>query len=737
MRAFISGQAGIAILIDGEEYSSIDVHSCQTVPRAAHDVGLMVADATDLVELEGISKNDAARELDVAWRKDRSLHLTLIALDRDAARENRTSSVSALIELLSDSSITDFVRNRLYAGPLPPSADLPGALELAESLGSSEFASILREVDVDQEFIRRNRIAWDALRPDLFGGAEEKERFGFTAVESGVFRLLAHGNPNDAPQVFFSFSQERRFEVNWDVRRLVKRWQKTSELIVNGASAQDLISKVSNSSSKPSRMLSTGLAAGAFISRHRLLAAAAGLLLGVFIVSSQFTLVAKNTTRLTPAGTGGIQATGALLRSELPFSWRGAAAFRYFEQAANALSKGEFSKAARWYQQSREAADTLAAQLNFGIAVYNTADLTNAASIIEKGLMTARQNHVEVLESAFLTNLGNIYRDQGLLDQAERVYQEAHQIDVRNDQKLGLASNYYNRGLAFVMRGKFTEALADFNISHTAFQELGNEVGEADVLMARAPILRMFENPAYVSDLKTAAALYSRVGGALAEANYHLAVGQAEFYQGYDHPNDKVSTERALENYLQSYAIYERIGYRQGQALAMCGLGNIYHQRSDSAKAMASYTGCLAICRQIGSPFREAIALGSVGLQYVSEGKSTDAIRRLTDAAELADKIGAWGVKANSLQQIGSIYAKSGDEQHALSYFESSVTVAEEKGDRFLSIDPLQEIASSYLRLHDFDKGRKALVKLRELYAAFGNYSKSSAVQRKIDQLPE
>lgn len=193
MKALISGQAGIAVLIEGKEYTSIEVDSMEAVRRAEHDVPFLVGDASDLIELDGTSKDEAARKLKSAWLKDRSIHLSLIALDCEAASRNRQSAVECLSDLLSELSVADFVRNRLYAAPLPPSADLSRTLDLAESCGSTKFASILKEVRTAQEPIRRNRLAWDALRPDLFGGVAEKERFGFVAVESGMFRLLALG----------------------------------------------------------------------------------------------------------------------------------------------------------------------------------------------------------------------------------------------------------------------------------------------------------------------------------------------------------------------------------------------------------------------------------------------------------------------------------------------------------------------------------------------------------------
>jgi hypothetical protein len=109
--------------------------------------------------------------------------------------------VECLSDLLKDSSATDFVRNRLYAAALPQCADLPGALHLAGSSGSTRFAGILEEVQADQELIRLNRLVWDALRTDLFGGNVEKERFGFAAVESGIFATWPEGSMKTLSQI--------------------------------------------------------------------------------------------------------------------------------------------------------------------------------------------------------------------------------------------------------------------------------------------------------------------------------------------------------------------------------------------------------------------------------------------------------------------------------------------------------------------------------------------------------
>jgi tetratricopeptide (TPR) repeat protein len=732
MRALISGQAGIAVLIDGEACSSIEVHSSGWVPRAASDVAYLLGDAGDLVELDGTTKDEVTRELETAWLKDRSLHLALIALDREAASENRRSAVECLSDLLMDSPVTDFVRNRLYAAPLPASADLSGALEVAVSSGSTRFAVVLEGVRTDQELIRRNRLAWDALRPDLFGGAAEKERFGFAAVESGMFRLLAQGKHDDALAGFHRFARDHRTGVKWDVRRLAKRWQRINALIAKEPPTRRpaaLAHEPAGLRRLPPAVARTARAAGAFVSHHQVLTAVACVLLAAIIVSTFLTPVsAKNATALTPPGTGGIKATSLLLRSELPLTLRSATARNRFDEAERAFSAGEFAKAASLYKISGEAVDTLAAKLNFGIALYNSSDLPKAASIFSDGLEIAHKKRAPILEAAFLTNLGNVRREQGRLDEAATLYGDAGTID-RGTDALGSATTAYNYGMLYEMRGNFREAHSQFDIARRAYQHLSNKLGEADAL------LHGLETASDVpADLKAAAQLYQQIPGPLAEASYHFAVGYREFLEGIDR-RDKAGAGLAVDEFKRAYTIYKGIGYRRGQADVKCAVGFAYREQSNSPEAATSFSECLSLAIEIGSPFLQAIGYGNVGLQDIDSGKVSDGLEELTLALQIAQKIGARFIERTVLDNIGAEYTRRGELEQAQGYYEKAVNTAENIGDPDLLIQPLRGIADIYKRLGDDAKTRAALERLRELYARAGNTARSAEVQREIDEI--
>src|SRR5207253_11340191 len=84
MKAWISGQAAVAVLADGENLFSVDLDRPEVlVPRQAGDIPHLFADAGDVVEREVASRGQAVEELERSWRKDSAIRLALIF--RDAA----------------------------------------------------------------------------------------------------------------------------------------------------------------------------------------------------------------------------------------------------------------------------------------------------------------------------------------------------------------------------------------------------------------------------------------------------------------------------------------------------------------------------------------------------------------------------------------------------------------------------------------------------------------------------
>ena len=190
MKAFVSGQAGMAAVVDGDEttFVRLDPHggTLAVDPRYACSA---LNDADDLVELPITFQTSVPDLLDLAWRNDRALQLFLIWIDGREGDETVELAAKAIEDLFRDKNVRDFVENRMYGSPLPPSVNIPRARAGADS--KLLVAEVIATLDRAQSAVRRCRESWDNLDTEMFGGATSKALFRQAAIDSGIFRAFA------------------------------------------------------------------------------------------------------------------------------------------------------------------------------------------------------------------------------------------------------------------------------------------------------------------------------------------------------------------------------------------------------------------------------------------------------------------------------------------------------------------------------------------------------------------
>lgn len=191
MKALVSGQAATAVLIDGGRFYSLNLEEPERITeRQQFEVNLLLADATDIKQLDHTSRSAIIEELQLEWDLDRGLQLTLILLDSEEDVDTSFSAAECLDELLVNSSVRDYVANRLYSAPLPHTADLPRALKVCRERRFERLEEFLKELESNQAEIEERFNAWVNLPASLFGSADEKKRFHSDAVRFGAFRLF-------------------------------------------------------------------------------------------------------------------------------------------------------------------------------------------------------------------------------------------------------------------------------------------------------------------------------------------------------------------------------------------------------------------------------------------------------------------------------------------------------------------------------------------------------------------
>ena len=86
MNAVILAHAGIALLLDGDEYFALDGcdSSLEKRPLKRAEVPSLILGRRDLQFVENVNLSEVRHELLASWNKFRALDLILIALDGEA-----------------------------------------------------------------------------------------------------------------------------------------------------------------------------------------------------------------------------------------------------------------------------------------------------------------------------------------------------------------------------------------------------------------------------------------------------------------------------------------------------------------------------------------------------------------------------------------------------------------------------------------------------------------------------
>ncbi|MGI8656178.1 MAG: tetratricopeptide repeat protein [Pyrinomonadaceae bacterium] len=203
MDAVISGQAGKALLLNGNSLLSFDMSDPATlVPRQQADVRFLFGEAGDLRILENTTHEAVTRELRRACDCDDALDLTLISFDPELPAEIRREAIEELEALLADGYVGEHLEYILYGRPLPASADLAGALNHCGETNAAKTQAMLRRLTGRQVEVREVSAAWDAIAADMFGGYEERAEFQRVAVREGLFRALVMAREAQATSTF-------------------------------------------------------------------------------------------------------------------------------------------------------------------------------------------------------------------------------------------------------------------------------------------------------------------------------------------------------------------------------------------------------------------------------------------------------------------------------------------------------------------------------------------------------
>jgi tetratricopeptide (TPR) repeat protein len=226
MEAIVSGQAGIALLVDGDHLSSLHLSAPDhPVPRRPTDYRFLFQGVTDQSFLEEVSIDQVREELFLAAEAEEALLLVLIGLDAYRSADVRREALEELGEFLSGADVAGRVESMLFAHHLAAETDLTGAMDMCSGPVTREF---LQRLQTLQPIIRHVRQAWDdgARSNELLESTEDVDAFHTVAVRAGYFRdvVTSVAGNSGLGELQYRMLADSRIAAIRDHRRIVQQW---------------------------------------------------------------------------------------------------------------------------------------------------------------------------------------------------------------------------------------------------------------------------------------------------------------------------------------------------------------------------------------------------------------------------------------------------------------------------------------------------------------------------------
>ena len=220
MNAVISGQLGVAFMINGDTCSSIHFgRLTEIVPRRRYDFLVLFDSANDLQYFQKVSIEKVKNELDFEASLNRSLMLLLSVLDVDYPKSLRIKISRRLNNLLEKELICEHLGRLLYALPMSPQVDFDGAIATTKKKG--KLMPLLLQIRQSQQSIRLVYDSWLAIPDSLFasGSIPPRKQIRFEFARRGLNRSIVKktmlGGTYDTSNIAVDSEETKQIVGKW------------------------------------------------------------------------------------------------------------------------------------------------------------------------------------------------------------------------------------------------------------------------------------------------------------------------------------------------------------------------------------------------------------------------------------------------------------------------------------------------------------------------------------------
>ncbi|MBD1895198.1 CHAT domain-containing protein [Coleofasciculus sp. FACHB-129] len=356
-------------------------------------------------------------------------------------------------------------------------------------------------------------------------------------------------------------------------------------------------------------------------------------------------------------------------------------------------------------------------------------------------------------EADTLSFIANVYFQSGETQSSLNFYNQALEIQRAEKDIAAQARTLGTIGIIYIQLGELQQALAIYKQALELQRERKDFAGQADILGDIGWVYFKWGHYQKALDFHNQALkLWQAAQGNLSgtdlafnftqQAEILRNIGLTYSLGGFG------DLAKALDFFNQARSLYQKAGYRYGEATLLSYISNTYKQLGEMQKALDALNQALMLCRAISSPTKEAVALRDIAGIYESMDEPQQALdfynqaleiqRRVNDrpqqaatlnsiakvysslgdyqlsidthnqALEIFKSIGNLTNQALTLTNIGGVYQGAKNYEKALEFHNQSLALAKQNNDFPQQVTTLVGIASVYLSLKDYPKALDA-----------------------------
>ena len=343
-----------------------------------------------------------------------------------------------------------------------------------------------------------------------------------------------------------------------------------------------------------------------------------------------------------------------------------------------------------------------------------------ALTIFQELIKIKKGNRDSLLtsEQYTLNPMGAINFKLGNYQQSLKIYNQLSAIYQEQDDRIGEVKNLNNLGVTYANLSEYSQAFA-------AYQEALTKIKLISDCSHQNPNLSLCYGGDEAAIRNNLATLYFSIG------QYDQALDFSQqasvIYQknlGRDYQGLKPQDFQLLHDVLgksslnstfvhQSLAIRAGVGnafsaesmVRQGEAVNLNNLGQIYSNQGDNKQALTLYQQALSIYKEIDNSLGVAITLNNIAQIVTNLGQYDQAVSFNQQALAIYQKVKDKAGIGVTLTNIGQIYQKQGKFTESLDSLNQALVIQKAIGDRASIAITLRIIGLNQLQTNKINEG--------------------------------